>query len=446
MSSEIVIRAEQLSKKYELYARPADRLLSFFKKGLKQEFWALQDVSFSVKKGETVAIIGQNGSGKSTLLQCLCKTLQVTHGLVDVQGKIAALLELGAGFDPESTGRENVYTNGLLLGMSKEQIAARFESIEAFADIGSFIEQPVKTYSSGMYVRLAFAVIAHADPDILIIDEALAVGDVYFVQKCMRFIRQFKERGTILFVSHDTAAVTNLCDRAIWLHDGRVRMQGQAKEVTESYLFYQHAKDRLNQTGEDVALKEASSSGTQSSSEEADEGVDCRQELIDHSALRNIIQVSSALEKNTGFGSGKAHILDAEMQHQNKPVRLVLGGELVTLSMRVQVNEDLENAIAGFYFKDRLGQRLFGDNTFLSYLDKPVCAQSRQILQASFTFRMPILPVGDYSIDVAFASGSQDNHTQHHWIHDALVFKATASGIATGLVGIPMKSIELTVL
>ncbi len=323
MSSEIVINIQDLAKRYDIYARPIDRLLSTWKKGLKQEFWALRDISFNVSKGETVAIIGQNGSGKSTLLQCLCGTLQATQGQIEMHGKIAALLELGAGFDPESTGRENVYINGLLLGMTRDQITQRFSDIEAFADIGTFIDQPVKTYSSGMYVRLAFAVIAHADPDILIIDEALAVGDVYFVQKCMRFIRKFKEKGTILFVSHDTAAVTNLCDRAIWLHDGMMRMQGAAKDVTESYLFFQHAKDRRDQTGEDIQHQTA---GIRKANAVIEDDADCRQELIDHSNLRNIIHMVNMADLEAGFGSGKARIIHTEMLHNGQPTRLIHGG------------------------------------------------------------------------------------------------------------------------
>src|SRR5690606_19342135 len=177
-----------------------------------------------------------NGSGKSTLLQLICGTLTPTAGDIQVNGRVAALLELGAGFNPEFTGRENAYLNGTILGLSREQIEARLDDIFAFADIGELVAQPVKTYSSGMYVRLAFAVIAHVDADILIIDEALAVGDALFTQKCMRFLRKFRETGTILFVSHDSHAVTNLCQQAVWLQQGRIMEQGSAKEVSEAYL------------------------------------------------------------------------------------------------------------------------------------------------------------------------------------------------------------------
>ncbi len=201
-----------------------------------REFWALRDVEFTVERGETVGIIGRNGSGKSTLLQLICGTLAPTAGEVKVKGRVAALLELGAGFNPEFSGRENVYMCASILGLERAEIDRRFPDIAAFAEIGEFIERPVKTYSSGMYVRLAFAVIAHVDADILVIDEALAVGDAFFTQKCMRFLRDFQKRGSLLFVSHDTSAVINLCRRALWLEEGRMRMAGSAKDVCEAYL------------------------------------------------------------------------------------------------------------------------------------------------------------------------------------------------------------------
>ena len=239
MHPEIAIQVENLSKCYQIYDKPHQRLLQMIHRGHRQyyrEFWALKDVSFTVKRGETLGIIGRNGSGKSTLLQLICGTLTPTSGTIKTNGRIAALLELGAGFNPEFTGRENVYMNASILGLSHEEIDARFDDIATFADIGDFIEQPVKSYSSGMYVRLAFAVIAHVDADILVIDEALAVGDAFFTQKCMRFLRNFMETGTVLFVSHDTGAVINLCDHAILLEKGAIKQQGSPKEVAQLYL------------------------------------------------------------------------------------------------------------------------------------------------------------------------------------------------------------------
>jgi len=231
-SDQVAIQISKLSKCYEIYDAPRDRLKQFILPVLQRktgrspkryfrEFWALRDVSFDVMKGETIGVIGRNGCGKSTLLQMICGTLSPTEGSIRTQGRIAALLELGSGFNPEFTGRENVYLNAAVLGLTRSEIEARFDAITAFAEIGEFIEQPVKTYSSGMMVRLAFAVIAHVDADILIVDEALAVGDAFFTQKCMRFLRQFMKTGTVLFVSHDTSAIVNLCSRAILLEHGK---------------------------------------------------------------------------------------------------------------------------------------------------------------------------------------------------------------------------------
>ena len=224
-SDDLAVSVRGLGKSYQIYDRPADRLKQFVMPRLQRragvqvrqyfrEFWALRDVSFEIPRGSTVGIVGRNGSGKSTLLQIICGTLSPTLGSVETNGRIAALLELGSGFNPEFSGRDNVYMNALLLGVDRETVDERFDSIAAFADVGEYLEQPVKTYSSGMFLRLAFAVIAHVDADILIVDEALAVGDAVFTQKCMRFIRRFQENGTLLFVSHDPSAVQNLCRSA----------------------------------------------------------------------------------------------------------------------------------------------------------------------------------------------------------------------------------------
>lgn len=249
-ADNIAIKVEHLSKCYQIYTAPRDRLKQFVLPRLQRlagqmpcqyyrEFWALKDVSFEVKKGETVGIIGRNGSGKSTLLQMICGTLNPTSGSVQTNGRIAALLELGSGFNPEFTGRENVYLNGAILGLSKDEIEARFDDIATFADIGDFIDQPVKTYSTGMFVRLAFSIQANVDPEILIVDEALAVGDAYFVHRCMlRFSELQKSGTTILFVSHDANSIRNLCSRAIWLVDGAIKETGNSSQVVDAYLAH----------------------------------------------------------------------------------------------------------------------------------------------------------------------------------------------------------------
>ncbi|MCL6478015.1 MAG: ABC transporter ATP-binding protein [Peptococcaceae bacterium] len=247
-SDDIAIRVKNLSKCYLIYDRPQDRLRQSIiprlqrligrqPKNYFREFWALRDVSFEVKKGETVGIIGRNGSGKSTLLQIICGTLTPTSGTVETKGRVAALLELGSGFNPEFTGRENVYMNGAVLGLSKEEIDARYDDIAAFADIGEFIDQPVKMYSSGMYVRLAFAVSIMSKPEIMIVDEALAVGDMNFQAKCMTALTRIQEAGTtVLFVSHDVGAVKSLCSRGIHLERGELKRIGTAADVAENYV------------------------------------------------------------------------------------------------------------------------------------------------------------------------------------------------------------------
>ncbi len=466
MSSEpLTISAQALGKRYEIYAQPADRLKQMLLPRLQritrhgrekyfEEFWALRDVSFDVRRGETVGIIGSNGSGKSTLLQLICGTLHPSLGAVKTYGRIAALLELGAGFNPEFTGRENIYLSGLLYGISESDLRKRMDSILEFADIGEFIDQPVKTFSSGMYVRLAFAVAIHVDADTLVIDEALSVGDVRFTQKCMRFLREFQKRGTLLFVSHDTGAVTSLCSRAIWLDRGRLIIDGPAREVTERYLAEQHAADRAL-LGDQVEVRQmdvrqaqvsADSETRPAASAIGRDVVDPRQGLLNGTATRNLVEVfdfdSDKVDRE--FGAGAARIVDVRLQDAaGNPHRLIAGGEVTSLEIDAEVLEPIEAPIFGFYVKDRFGQKLFGDNTYVSYRDQPVDARPGTRLSAHFLFRMPILPDGDYSIDAALATGTQENHTQQHWIHDALVFKASESTMRHGLVGIPMHDIRI---
>ena len=250
MTTDIAVRVSNLSKCYQIYATPRDRLKQFVMPRLQRlagrppkqyfsEFWALKDVSFEIKKGETVGIIGRNGSGKSTLLQMICGTLNPSSGSVQTNGRIAALLELGSGFNPEFTGRENVYMNASVLGLSKEETDARLDDIVAFADIGAFIDQPVKTYSSGMYVRLAFAVAVNVQPDILIVDEALSVGDIAFQNRCITRIKAIRAAGTtVLFVSHDLSTLQMICNRAIWLKDGSVADEGEPVRVCQEYYVF----------------------------------------------------------------------------------------------------------------------------------------------------------------------------------------------------------------
>lgn len=441
-----VISVSGVRKSFRMYEKPVHRLWHALlgRDGGHREFHALRDVSFEIRRGETVGIVGRNGSGKSTLLQIIAGTLAPSGGTCRVEGKVAALLELGSGFNPEFTGRENVYLNGTILGLSRAQVEERMQRILDFADIGEFIDQPVRSYSSGMAVRLAFAVIAHVDADILIVDEALSVGDAFFGQKCMRFLREFQKRGTLLFVSHDAAAVTNLCSRAIWLEGGVVRMQGQAGAVVEAYMAQQHARGRADAAGEVVHVDEGASARPPRRNAAAE--ADFRQELLRSLGASNRIAVFEFDPDAAGsqFGAGGATIFDVAMLDEDgKPARLLEGGEMVTLRVRARANRALESVILGFYIKDRLGQRLFGDNTHLVFQGADACMQEGESVDADFHFRMPILPSGSYMVDAAIASGSQDDHTQQHWVHDALEFRAVDESMRHGLVGIPMAAIEV---
>lgn len=442
-----VISVQDVAKSFRMYEKPVHRLwqaLLGHSHG-HREFHALRGVCFEIGRGETVGIIGRNGSGKSTLLQIIAGTLMPSAGSCRVQGKVAALLELGSGFNPEFTGRENVYLNGTILGLSRAQIDQRMQRILDFADIGEFIDQPVRSYSSGMAVRLAFAVIAHVDADILIVDEALSVGDAFFAQKCMRFLREFQKHGTLLFVSHDAAAVTNLCSRAIWLEDGVVRMQGQAAQVVETYMARQHARSRADAAGESVHVDDTAPERTPR--RDAVAAADFRRELLQSLGAGNRIAVFEFDPDAAGtqFGAGGATIFDvALLDEEGNPAHLLCGGEMVALRISARANRALEAVILGFYIKDRLGQRLFGDNTHLVFTGGEASLQAGQAVDADFHFRMPILPSGSYMVDVAIASGSQDDHTQQHWVHDALEFRAVDETMRHGLVGIPMAAIEVS--
>lgn len=460
MSSKFAISVRGVSKCYQIYDQPIDRLkqgiiafaarvcpsrkirdhLSVWAQRCARQYWALEDISFNLKKGETFGIVGRNGSGKSTLLQILCGTLSPTQGEVQVNGRVAALLELGSGFNPEYSGRENIYMNGQLLGLSRQEIDERIDDIIEFADIGDFIDQPVKTYSSGMYVRVAFAVIAHVDADILVIDEALAVGDAFFTQKCMRFLRKFMNSGTILFVSHDTAAVKNLCQRAIWLEKGQIQASGTAKEVSERYLqaFYEVAQGKSSST------KMLTTPPVLQDAKKPKEKRDARLAWINQSNLRNDIQVFEFDQNASSFGTKEAKISAVEFfDEDGNPLSWIVGGETVQLHISAFVTQDIFSPIIGFYIKDKLGQILFGDNTYLTYHDAPLSVAGGNEIEAVFSFMMPILPKGDYSVCAAIAVGTNENHTQLEWVHDAMILRSESSHATTGLVGVPMQGIEI---
>lgn len=452
MNSDIAISVQNLSKSYQIYDNPGDRLKQFLYPKIKKilgkahtpyfrEFWALQDISFEVKRGETIGIIGRNGSGKSTLLQIICGTLTPTGGAVQTNGRIAALLELGSGFNPEFTGRENVYLNAAVLGLTKEEVDARFDMIAAFADIGEFIDQPVKIYSSGMYVKLAFAVIAHVDADILVVDEALAVGDAVFIQKCMRFIRAFQERGTLLFVSHDTASIQNLCKSAIWLGNGKIRQIDTSKIVSEAYLQY-----TLQEVyGLEVKLKSIDDSSKDSIANSSNTELNSEVHASAHKYGEKISVIDN-LSAATGWKTGMAEVTSVKLEKLNGNTDLIFeGGESVRFTISAKAYSNLESPILGFTFKDRLGQELFGENTlpFTATHDRAVV--SGKAFNAVFEFKLPMLPNGQYVIMASVANGNLLNHVQHHYMHDALIVHVSNSTIRWGLVGISFSNVSLEI-
>jgi lipopolysaccharide transport system ATP-binding protein len=383
MSSEIAIKVENLSKCYQIYGQPHDRLKQSIYPRLQRltgmqpkqyfrKFWALKDVSFEIKKGETIGIIGRNGSGKSTLLQLICGTLSPTVGTVATQGRVAALLELGAGFNTEFTGRENVLLNASILGFPREEILAKMDQILAFSELGVFIDQPVKTYSSGMFVRLAFSTAIHVDPAVLIVDEALAVGDARFQAKCMRRIKDIRQQGTsILFVSHDVASVRTLCDRAVWLDNGLIVDQGDVFPVTGRYMEFMF-KDE--QTGSDNLPKPAHQQQksimphvTCSVGDLQNEG-----EAKNEASLLTIeskVEISgSTLDSRpvTHWGSDKGIILSAVVcDDQGNRKDIFLWGDTLEVTIDVHVPREIprEHLSVAFSIKDMKGTDLIVSTT-----------------------------------------------------------------------------------
>jgi lipopolysaccharide transport system ATP-binding protein len=476
LSEERIIQVENLAKSYHIWSSPLARLQGplcarlarwrLLPDGVRErlrrkaakccrEFFALREVSFSIKRGESLGVIGRNGSGKSTLLQMITGTLRPTAGTIQVRGRVAALLELGAGFNPEFTGRENVELNAALHGLTPEQIRDQMESILAFADIGDFVDEPVKTYSSGMLLRLAFAVIVHVDADILIVDEALAVGDVFFVQKCMTFLRKFQETGVLLLVSHSADAITALCQQALWLDAGRLRQNGKPKEVTEAYMaafFEDSAKAKRGATAaadpspvrfDNIAEAETLSRPAAAPKPAARH--DQRLLYLNHTQFRNDLEVFEFDPQAASFGVGGGRILHVALEDESsRELAWIVGGEVVTLKVQFVSLESLRHPIVGFYVKNLLGQHLFGDNTFFSSRDSELATEPGGRFEARFVFQMPILPPGDYMVAVALADGTQVEHIMHHWMHDALAFKSTASPLrASGLLGLPMCEVKI---
>lgn len=405
-TDDIAISVQHVSKMYPLYASPHDRLkqslwyaLPSFLRGtprqFHQEFWALRDISFEVKRGETLGIIGQNGSGKSTLLQIIAGTLAPTVGELHINGRVAALLELGSGFNPEFTGRENVYLNGSILGFSREEMDDLFDEIAAFADIGDFIEQPVKLYSSGMFVRLAFAVQACVQPDILIVDEALAVGDIFFQQKCYRRLEALREQGvSVILVSHSMLDVEQFCQRGLLLDSGNMVVLGTASEAVKHYYLVEQGKRAESPTRSDRTISVPSTADNVDASNSL---WPTREAFID---ISKTSQVSSGGARCTGVA-----ICDAE----GNSCFVFEQGETATFFYEFEVLEDIEVPIAGLVIQNSKGIIVHGKSTLEYGSQVPVWVQSGERLRFRHDINLEIA-VDEYTFEVGLATISRYNY------------------------------------
>ncbi len=400
MSSKPIIRIQQLSKVYRVYNRPIDRVLEslLHRTGIRKsgtsfrEVQALKPMDFDINPGETVGIIGQNGSGKSTLLQIISGTLYPTSGSVEVNGRLSALLELGAGFNPNFSGRENAYLNGSIMGFSRAEMASKFDHILEFSGIGDFIDQPVKTYSSGMFVRLAFAVAIHMDPDILVVDEALSVGDVRFQNKCFRKLRELKARGTTtLFVTHSSELIVRHCDRAILLEKGEVRSTGEPADVVNEYLnlLFNNEEGQIEAASSAVNVLDYDANGLVS-----DRSIDgCR--------LRPFY---SAAEYR--WGDQRGQIQDYLLLVNGEPTSsMCQSGDRIDLLLRVIYKADVSNPILGLTLKTADGIVVYGANTRDRKLDVPAGRAGSELL-VRYSFDINLIG-GDYFISLGLADDDE---------------------------------------
>jgi ABC-type polysaccharide/polyol phosphate transport system ATPase subunit len=402
------LRVIDVSKQYRTYARPSDRLKESLTRGRwrrHKEFWALQDVSFEVEKGATVGIVGPNGCGKSTLLQIIAGTLEPTSGEVLHQGRIAALLELGAGFDQEFTGVENIYMNASLLGFSRRETDALFPQIERFAEIGPFLYQPVKTYSSGMYVRVAFAIASSVEPDILLVDESLAVGDSVFQHRCLRRIHELQEHGTtVLFVSHDLAAVRALCSRAILLNNGQVLADGPPPDVLNCYQKIIMERERAYEAE------------------------------VENAGAREPV-TSEEFEPPTftyRHGNRVAEIVAAELTDAaGRQIQIFDTGMRVVMRVAARLNADTEDPVIGFLIRNRHGISAFGTNTKEQQIEFGAVTRG-EILEATFEFDC-WLGIDEYSISCAVHSRDGE---AYDWMDGVRFFRVTSLTLTEGIANL----------
>ena len=431
--NSISISAQNINKTYRLYSRNSHRILETFhplRKQYHRPFVALDDISFAVQRGESVGIIGKNGSGKSTLLQILCGVLQPTEGEVQVEGRISALLELGAGFNPEFTGRENIYLSGTIMGLPREYIDDNINNILSFADIGEYVDQPVKLYSSGMYVRLAFATAINVEPEILIVDEALAVGDIFFQQKCIAHMKEMRKYATIVFVTHDMHAVTNLCERVILLESGKIIFDGEPIDGVSAYTKLIH-NDRFRETDGSAVKTDANEMAEQ-----------------DEAA-----QTTAVVEEQEGWRvvpeDDKGGALEVEIKklrvvaEDGKPAVTVVKGDTVTIHLILEARRRIDNLIIGYTIKDRIGNSIFGENTCSSLSESFSINAGRSFVE--YAFKWPEVYPETYTMTVGIGEGTDPFvHTIHCWAHNIISLEALSPGRGIhGIFNNPIQSCEI---
>lgn len=425
---EIVIDVSHLSKMYKLYDKPSDRLkeaLGLSKEKRYTEHYALHDVSLQVKQGETVGIIGTNGSGKSTILKIITGVLNATSGKVKVNGRISALLELGAGFNQEYTGIENIYLNGTMIGFSREEIDAKLQSILDFADIGDFVYQPVKTYSSGMFVRLAFAVAINIDPEILIVDEALSVGDVFFQTKCYKKFEEFKKMGkTILFVSHDLGSIAKYCDRVILLNKGVKKAEGVPKDIIN---LYKRLLVEEHNGGSDLPDIQEESSESIVSEAEIEAG---KENIWKTKMLLNPTQEI--------YGNGKAEIVDFGIFDRNNSItNTVQKLDDFIIKIKVHFNEKIENPIFAFTIRDLKSTDLCGTNTMIEHIDTGVCKEGDNVV---VSFRQTMrLQNGQYMLQLGCTGFEGDDLVVYHRLYDICCIQVISDKVTNGYFDVDSK-------
>ena len=406
--SEVAIRVDDVSKLYKLYDKPSDRLkesLGLTRKKLYKEHYALHNVSFDVKRGETVGIIGTNGSGKSTILKIITGVLNPSGGHVEIDGRISALLELGAGFNMEYTGIDNIYLNGTMIGFSREEIDAKMQDILDFADIGDFVHQPVKTYSSGMFVRLAFAVAINIDPEILIVDEALSVGDVFFQAKCYKKFEDFKKMGkTILFVSHDLGSISKYCDRVVLLNRGKKLAEGTPKEMVSMYKRIMVNQDKA----EEIAAHQMDMSSLEEDDEKEIKEAACEGQWKNHYNLNPDVDE---------YGNGAAEIEDFAIIDENgNYTNAIVKGTRFRLKSKVKFKQDVHDPIFTYTFKNIQGVAITGTNTMYEKKDVPL-AKEGETYVATFEQDM-FLQGGEYLLSMS-CTGYRDGEFQvYHRLYD----------------------------